>query len=126
MAHPFNFICEKKLSFIGATWFVSYCFHILTNSNSHNWQRVSTHITRTRTYDRTKWWVLNPTSGNARQFATKEESESFLLSNLSYERLHHYWMLRICRMKAKKLNRNSIGFRATAVGNMARQCLPLL
>jgi hypothetical protein len=52
-AHNFNFDGGEHLTKIGATWFVSYSFH-LQNMEHMNWKKPKTHGGRINVFDRTK------------------------------------------------------------------------
>jgi hypothetical protein len=51
--HNFNFKGGEHLTKIGATWFVSYSFH-LQNNEHMNWEKSKTHRGRISKFNRTK------------------------------------------------------------------------
>jgi len=52
--HCFNFDGGCDLTTMGATWFVSYSFHVYINKSHINWKNVSTYNTRINVFNKTK------------------------------------------------------------------------
>jgi hypothetical protein len=59
--HAFNFDGGDQLSKMGATWFVSYAYHIHADTGHTNWQRSATHPGRISVFKRTggfhRFWL---------------------------------------------------------------------
>ena len=52
--HDFNFDGGEHLARIGATWFVSYLYHLEKDSGHTNWKNVKTYTGRINIFNRTK------------------------------------------------------------------------
>ena len=52
--HAFNFNGGDQLAKIGASWFVSYSYHLYINKSHENWQNVSTYPYRISVFNKTK------------------------------------------------------------------------
>ena len=125
MPHPFNCFCGKELSRMSASWFVSYCFYDFVSRDHLNWSLVG-HQSRLAVYNRTRLCVVELVSGQEIYLDSIEERNSFLQVHQEYESVHRYWLKKILRMNANRLNKNSIELRATQIYQLARQCLLLL
>jgi len=59
--HPFNFEGGLELSRIGASWFVSYLYHIIIDKSHLNWNRIATVDYRKSVFNKTekyyKYWL---------------------------------------------------------------------
>ena len=52
--HPFHFLGGEELAQMGATWFVSYCYHRHIDYSYSAWRRVKTASVRRTVYERTE------------------------------------------------------------------------
>lgn len=52
--HPFHFLGGEELAQMGATWFVSYCYHRHVDYGYDAWRRVKTAAMRRTVYERTE------------------------------------------------------------------------
>ena len=52
--HVFNFENGDILTTMGATWFVSYAYHIYVDRGHANWKKVSTHQSRASVFSNCK------------------------------------------------------------------------
>jgi hypothetical protein len=52
--HCFNFPNGDILTTMGATWFVSYAYHIYVDRGHTNWREVSTHQSRASVFKTSK------------------------------------------------------------------------
>lgn len=61
MRHVFSFSGGDKLTTMGASWFVSYCYYRIISPNHLNWNKVGTAPNRASVFDRTtdfhKYWL---------------------------------------------------------------------
>lgn len=59
--HEFNFYGGTKLTVIGATWFVSYTYYDLVDTNHNKWENVKTWKSRRSVYNNTqeyhRYWL---------------------------------------------------------------------
>ena len=69
--HEYRLEGGSELTTMGATWFVSYCYYKMVDSNHKNWNRVSTASNRASVFARSqryyKYWlteVLNMADAN--------------------------------------------------------------
>ena len=61
MVHSFSFEGGEKLTTMGATWFVAYCYYDKIDKSERRWSKVSTASSRASVYRNTtefhKFWL---------------------------------------------------------------------
>ena len=95
MGSAFSFNGGEKLSRMGASWFVSYCYYDLIDKNHNNWNKIS---------------------------SEKSKSSRKSIYNNSKE-FHKFWLEQILKMEAEKLNKNLIELESNQIKTMAQYCL---
>ncbi|MBP3498702.1 MAG: hypothetical protein J6J97_01290 [Akkermansia sp.] len=101
--HTFTFKGGEDLTSMGATWFISYLYHIEIDRNHRNWERLKTHHNRISAFKRTQ----------------KQSTEDGVA-------MHLHYIKQICLMSPKRLATNRIGLSGISVIKMAKELLPLM
>lgn len=95
-SHLFNLDGARRITTMGASWFVSYKYYELIDENHNNWAQVKKLLgNRMHAYD---------------------ESEDY----------HEYWLNEVLKMSDGKLNRNKLGLTADEIKRMAREILSVM
>ena len=94
--HRFSFEGGDVLSKMGATWFVSYAYHIRKDGKHKNWNNINKNDLKIRI-------------------------GRFMPSTL----YHRFWLCKIRNMDDARLNSKKIGLKATQVKQMAHELLDM-
>lgn len=101
--HTFSFEGGDDLTTMGASWFISYLYHIEIDSNHRNWEAPKTKNGRVSVFLRTK--CLSTAKGVA---------------------MHRHYVEQVCLMSPALLSKNKIGIRGERVIAMAKELLALM
>lgn len=99
--HTFDFEGGEDLTTMGASWFISYLYHIEIDRNHRNWEKLKTHNSRISVFKR-----------------TQKECASTGVA------MHLHYIKQICLMSPKRLATNRIGLSGSSVIKMAKELLP--
>jgi len=98
--HAFAFEGGDDLTTMGASWFISYLYHLNMDSEHRNWEKPKTANGRISVFVRTE-----------RALTTKGVS------------MHRHYVEQICLMSPALLSKNKIGIRGERVIAMAKEPL---
>ena len=98
--HDFNFEGGEKLSKMGASWFISYLYHIKVDPEHQNWAILKTHGGRRSVFEQTE-----------KEYTTKGVP------------MHVHYVKQICSMSASCLSTNRIQIPGNRVIDMAEELL---
>lgn len=93
--HGYSFEGGELLAKMGASWFVSYAYHIRKDPMHGNWNQLKKGV--------------------------EECKRRFMPSTL----YHRFWLCKILNMNDARLNTNKIGLTATQVKQMAHELLDM-
>lgn len=95
--HPFDFEGGDDLTTMGASWFISYLYHIEIDSNHRNWESLKTKNGRISVFKRT----LNDSTSDG-------------------VAMHLHYVREICEMETGRLATNHIGLSGESVIKIAK------
>ena len=101
--HTFNFEGGDDLTTMGASWFISYLYHLNLDPEHRNWEVPKTKNGRVSGFLRTK--CLSTAKGVA---------------------MHRHYVEQVCLMSPALLSKNKIGIRGERVIAMAEELLALM
>lgn len=101
--HSFNFEGGDDLTTMGASWFISYLYHLNIDPEHRNWEKPKTKSSRVSVFVRSK--RLSTAKGVA---------------------MHRHYVEQICSMTPALLSTNKIGIRGERVIAMAKELLDLM